>query len=80
MLYIGLYKLSNEKETFIGDFEVDLAHYMASEESTSQSFELQNLKHPPKNYIPKELYFNMLRIIKGFLIEIFGDWFRSKFN
>lgn len=86
MLYIGLYKLINNKEIFIGDFEMDLAHYMASQEPSLESFELQNLKNPPKNYLPKDLsffydFFNYLLItlIKIFL-EIFEAWFRSKFN
>ena len=55
MLYVGLYKLVNEKEIFIGDFEMDLAHYMANQDSTLENFELQNLKNPPKNYLPKDL-------------------------
>jgi hypothetical protein len=55
MLYLGIYKLNDNKEIFIGDFEMDLAHYMANEESISVSFELQNLKNPPKNYLPKDL-------------------------
>ena len=35
---------------------MDLAHYMANEDNTAVSFELQNLKNPPKNYLPKDLY------------------------
>lgn len=56
MLYIGLYKVIKTQEIFIGDFEMDLAHYFANEESKSVSFELQNLRNPQKNYLPKDLY------------------------
>jgi len=55
LLYIGINKLAEGKEIFIGDFEMDLAHYMANEDSIAVSFELQNLKNPPKNYLPKDL-------------------------
>lgn len=55
MLYLGFYKMVGDRELFIGDFEMDLAHYMANEKSSIVSFELENLKHPPKNYLPKDM-------------------------
>ena len=71
MLYMGLYKIIEGKETFIGDFEMDLAHYMAMEEATSVSFELRNLKNPPKNYLPQDLYF-------FFYFFLFFNFFKKK--
>lgn len=50
-LEITIYKI---KYTFLGDFEINLAPFLDSPNKYELSYDLNDLRHPPPNYMPKD--------------------------